>query len=151
MNLKEEVRYFLIITFVLFFIDISTAWNTNYKLCNHDINFLTYLFLHHLIFTFVLIAWMSSNIYIVYLQFILTFIFFCHWKCNNNKCVMTLEIQKKCKKEIPFRSIIYLLNLNDYYYFIFGLFLLISCYRIYLFHKNNLTTLINIQDIITRT
>jgi hypothetical protein len=146
MNEKIKLYFIIIISFIIFYIDIINDICVNNNTNNISIIFI--LLIHHFIVSFVLFGWIFNNIYILKMQLVLIIsvcinqivLYFLSnyiYNVKSNYCIITLIKNKLCNQKLntPFKSILYYLNINKIVAIIIVLF--ISILKFYLLKKIN--------------
>lgn len=129
----------------IFIVSISTlldllSKDTNNCIVNSKKPILKLLIIHHIGSAFLLYGWLFNN-YILLLLHILTVLFTTiHWLLNNNKCALTVYINRECEwpEDKPFHDILDMIGLksikswNELWHYIFIITgMLISIFKIY--------------------
>ena len=74
------------------------------------------IFIHNLITCFLFVSLFSFDIKIITMNIILSSIIIIHWQTNNNKCMITLDLNKRCNLDVneKHRDIFYMIrNINN--------------------------------------
>lgn len=87
--------FIILSSLFLYFIDIYTSGHL-YDKCKDDIQFNMVLLFHHFIKMYILVGWYTNNKkhLMLYIGFII--LSMVHWFKNNNQCMFTEYIRKKC-------------------------------------------------------
>lgn len=136
----KDLTYIILLGFLSYLADISTAPKNYYKKCINKVNFNVKLLFHHIIIMFIFFGWLSTNKYLLVLYAFIPFILIIHWKINNNRCVMTEDINSMCglDKDEYVRDFLYLIGFkkSKYYDPFYKTFLLFTfVYVIYKLYK----------------
>jgi hypothetical protein len=136
----KDLTYIILLGFLSYLADISTAPKNYYKKCINKVNFNVKLLFHHIIIMFIFFGWLSNNKYLLVLYAFIPFILIIHWKINNNRCVMTEDINSMCglDKDEYVRDFLYLIGFkkSKYYDPFYKTFLLFTfVYVIYKLYK----------------
>jgi hypothetical protein len=103
--------------FFSFILDMKTAPEDFYSSCDTYFPILV-LLIHHIIFIFNILGWLSYNKYILYLYVFSILVHFILWIIFKDKCILTIYINEKCKRHTRLRNFVFLtteklkLNLN---------------------------------------
>ena len=136
----KDLTYIILLGFLSYLADISTAPKNYYKKCINKVNFNLRLLVHHIIIMFIFFGWLSNNKYLLVLYTFIPFVLIIHWKINNNRCVMTEDINSMCglDKDEYVRDFLYLIGFkkSKYYDPFYKTFLLFTfVYVIYKLYK----------------
>jgi hypothetical protein len=107
MNFMTTIVLFIVLGFFSFISDIKTAPKDFYASC--EIHF-PVLLIHHIIFVFSLLGWLSYNRYILYLYLFTILIHFILWFIFKNECVLTMYMNEKCKTNTKLRNVLLFLS-----------------------------------------
>ena len=86
------LKVMFLISLLSYLIDIVQT--KKHKLCNFRVN--TILFFHHFIWTFALLGWVWNDPILNILYLITIPIYLILWYINDDKCIMTEYIKRKC-------------------------------------------------------
>jgi hypothetical protein len=105
MNFMTTIVLFIVLGFFSFILDIKTAPKDFYASCDTHFPILV-LLIHHIIFVFNVLGWLSYNKYILYLYVFSILIHFILWVIFKDKCILTIYVNEKCKNHTKLRNIV---------------------------------------------
>lgn len=125
-----DLIYIILLGILSYLLDISTAPKRYYSKCINKTKFHLKLLLHHTIVMFIFFGWLSNNKYLLIIYVFIPFILIIHWKTNNNRCVMTEDVNNMCglDKDEYIRDFLYIIGFKKtkYYDPVYKIFLLFT-------------------------
>lgn len=126
----NDLIYIVLMGFLSYLADISTAPKNYYRKCINKASFNLKLLLHHIIVMFIFFGWLSNNKYLLMIHAFIPFILIIHWKTNNDRCIMTEDINNMCglDKDEYIRDFLYIIGFKKtkYYDTVYKIFLLFT-------------------------
>jgi len=111
-KMERDIKLFVVIGIFSYILDIYTSKPEYYKTCINSISVNLELLAHHILNIYAQFGWLSNNKILLYGYVFTPLIVLTHWQTNNNKCILTEYINKKCniKDDMPFRDFWYLIG-----------------------------------------
>ena len=133
---KRELIFIFIIGVIFYLNDYTTGKNTIYKNCENLYTTQLYLFLHHLLSSFLIFAWfLTSNKFILKIHIITVIIVLITQIIYGGECPTTLFINRNCNlpKRTLLKDFLYITGIKSidyiYVYFIFKIVSVIVAYK----------------------
>ncbi len=106
---------FIFLGIIFYYVDIQTAPVGYYDSCIKENTVKAELLAHHILNMYAQFGFLSNNKYFLYGYIVTPLLVLLHWQTNQNKCILTEDINKKCNipDNEPFRDIWYLLGLKN--------------------------------------
>lgn len=133
---KKELIFIFLIGIVSYLNDYITGKDTIYKNCEYQYTTQLYLFLHHLLSSFLIFAWfLSSNKFILKIHIITVMIVLIVQFIYKGKCPTTSFINKNCNlpKTTLLKDFLYITGIKSidymYVYYIYTIISVIVAYK----------------------
>ena len=112
-HFKRDILLIFLLSLFQYILDISTSKKLYTKCSN--IGTQTFILLHHFIFIYSMVAWISNNKTILMANCILILAMFYHWNSNNDVCEWTRHTKIKCGIDENLRTFfkIFFPSMND--------------------------------------
>ena len=117
--MNEDIKLIILLGVCSYIIDIYSGKNTYYKSCYNKYNVQIELLIHHILNIYAQFGWLSNNKILLQGYVISCIILLYHWNANNDRCILTEKINKKCNIPIekPFRDILYAVGFKHLKYY----------------------------------
>jgi hypothetical protein len=117
--MEKDIKVIIVLGICSYIIDIYSGKNTYYKFCYNNYNVQIELLIHHILNIYAQFGWLSNTKVLLQGYVISCIILLCHWNTNNDRCILTEKINKKCNIPIekPFRDILYAIGFKNLKYY----------------------------------
>ena len=127
---RKEIIFIIIIGIIFYLNDYTTGKNTLYKNCENPYTTQLYLFIHHLISSFLIFGWfLTSDKFILKLHIVTVIIVMIVQYIYNGYCPITYIINKNCNinQNIILKDFLYMTGIKSVnYIYVYYIYVFIS-------------------------